>query len=347
MEQKEIKLSIVIPIFNTENYLDRCIESIINQEYREIEVILVDDGSPDKCPQKCDEWAEKDKRIQVIHKTNEGLGMARNTGIDNATGNYILFVDSDDYIVEHSLVKIVTAIKHYKTELLLFGFNFVDSKGIIKKQRIPTTEKLFYEGNEIQEYILPCLFFPYDQNHRKTNLWGSAWTCVYSVDLIQRCGWRFVSEREYVSEDVYSLLKLYKDVKSVSLISKPFYNYCDNMGSLTHAFDKEKFKKINRFYVDCISLCDANGYGNNVKESMFYMYFSNVVGYFKNVCASKQNVVYKYNLLKTMVKDNELQTNMRYINYEMESLGRKILIFAIRSKRVMLTYLLIKIMTFK
>ena len=94
----EVKVSIVVPVYNVEKYLDRCIESIVNQTYKNLEIILVDDGSTDSCPQMCDEWGLKDSRIKVVHKENAGLGMARNTGIDNALGEYIFFFGSDDYV---------------------------------------------------------------------------------------------------------------------------------------------------------------------------------------------------------------------------------------------------------
>lgn len=91
-------ISIIIPVYKVEPYLDRCIESVVNQSYRELEIILVDDGSPDRCGAMCDEWADKDSRIQVIHQQNEGLSAARNAGIDRATGEYLCFIDSDDWI---------------------------------------------------------------------------------------------------------------------------------------------------------------------------------------------------------------------------------------------------------
>ncbi|MGN0521376.1 MAG: glycosyltransferase family 2 protein [Eubacterium sp.] len=92
------KISVIVPIYKTEKYLDKCIESIVNQTYENLEIILVDDGSPDGCPRKCDEWAERDSRIKVIHKENGGISSARNAGLDNATGDFIGFVDGDDFI---------------------------------------------------------------------------------------------------------------------------------------------------------------------------------------------------------------------------------------------------------
>ena len=92
------KISIIVPIYNVEKYLDRCMQSLLNQTLTDIEIIMVDDGSPDRCPQMCDEYAKKDSRIKVIHKSNAGLGYARNSGLEIATGEYVAFVDSDDYV---------------------------------------------------------------------------------------------------------------------------------------------------------------------------------------------------------------------------------------------------------
>ena len=91
-------ISVVVPVYRVEPYLDRCVASIVNQTYRNLEIILVDDGSPDRCPAMCDAWAEKDRRIKVIHKANGGLSDARNVGLQLAQGNYVAFIDSDDWI---------------------------------------------------------------------------------------------------------------------------------------------------------------------------------------------------------------------------------------------------------
>ena len=100
---KQPKVSVVVPIYNVEPYLVMCLESLLNQTLKEIEIILVDDGSPDNCPQICDEYAQRDSRIKVIHKKNAGLGMARNSGIEIATGKYIAFLDSDDIWLPNKL----------------------------------------------------------------------------------------------------------------------------------------------------------------------------------------------------------------------------------------------------
>ena len=92
------KISVIVPVYNVEKYLDRCVESIVNQTYKNLEIILVDDGSSDNCPQLCDEWTQRDERIKAVHKQNGGLADARNAGLEIAAGDYVGFIDADDYI---------------------------------------------------------------------------------------------------------------------------------------------------------------------------------------------------------------------------------------------------------
>ena len=99
-------VSVIVPIYNVEKYLEKCIESIVNQTYKNLEIILVDDGSPDNCPAICDEWAQKDSRIKVIHKKNGGLSSARNAGLEVSNGEYISFVDSDDWLDENTFEEV-------------------------------------------------------------------------------------------------------------------------------------------------------------------------------------------------------------------------------------------------
>ena len=105
MSRNDSLLSIIVPVYNVEQYLSRCVDSLVNQTYHNIEIILVDDGSPDRSGEICDEYAKKDKRVKVIHQSNGGLSDARNTALDIAKGDYLMFVDSDDWIEKKKRVK--------------------------------------------------------------------------------------------------------------------------------------------------------------------------------------------------------------------------------------------------
>ena len=120
----EGKISVIVPIYNVEQYLRKCIDSIINQTYKNLEIILVDDGSWDNSPRICDEYAKRDNRIKVIHKKNGGLADARNTGLKMITGNYISFIDSDDYIEKTMYEKMIKVILKYNADIIECNLNY-------------------------------------------------------------------------------------------------------------------------------------------------------------------------------------------------------------------------------
>lgn len=127
----EEKISVIIPVYNVEAYLSKCVDSVLNQSYQNFEVILVDDGSKDQSGGICDAYAKKDARVKVIHKQNEGLSSARNKGLDHATGNYYYFLDSDDYIAEDTLELLLGAIRRTGSDLALCNIQYVDEQGTV------------------------------------------------------------------------------------------------------------------------------------------------------------------------------------------------------------------------
>ena len=113
------KISIIVPVYKVEEELERCVQSLVNQTYKNIEIILVDDGSPDRCPLLCDEYAQKDSRVRVIHKKNGGLSDARNVGLQATTGEYVLYIDSDDYIDLDSCERFLKATEQQKVDIVV------------------------------------------------------------------------------------------------------------------------------------------------------------------------------------------------------------------------------------
>ena len=122
-------VSIIVPVYGVEKYLDRCVESLVKQTLTDIEIILVDDGSPDNCPRMCDDWAHRDSRIKVIHKPNAGQGFARNSGIEIATGEYIAFVDSDDYVEPDTYATLYAEASNNGYDGVFNGFSYFHPDG--------------------------------------------------------------------------------------------------------------------------------------------------------------------------------------------------------------------------
>lgn len=336
-------VSVVLPIYNVEKYLNRCIKSVVNQTYSHLEIILVDDGSPDNCSKICDEWAKIDNRIKVVHKKNAGLGYARNTGIENATGEYICFFDSDDYIALDAIEKAYSLAVKEKSDMVVFGFCNVNSNGKLRKPVIPKTEKVTYFGNEVQDVFLADLIGPDVKNGIQTNLWMSAWASMYSLDRIKKTSWKFVSEREIISEDIYSLLQLYKYVGRVSVLSEALYFYCENNNSLTHTYKPDRFEQIKNFYLECLIVCDKCGYKNVVRQRLTYPFLSNTIAALKMIVASNQSKKEKMNLLCNVINDNILQKVLSEISLEREKKSRKILLTCMKMKWYRVCYILIEI----
>ena len=336
-------VSVVLPIYNVEKYLNRCVKSVVNQSYENLEIILVDDGSPDNCPALCDEWAKKDNRIKVVHKKNAGLGYARNTGIETATGEYICFFDSDDYVALDTIEKAYNLATKEKSDMVVFGFCNVKANGETGKAVIPRTEKNTFFGEEVQNVFLADLIGPDVKNGKQTDLWMSAWACLYSLEVIQKASWRFVSERDIISEDIYSLLGLYKYVDRVSVLSEALYFYCENAGSLTHTYKQDRYNKIKNFYKACYRLAEENNYSDNVKERLSYPYLSNTIAAMKMIVGSDLTKTLKYEQLKQIIDDDTLQNILSKTNIQKEKKTRKLLLVAIKKKQYSFIYWLIKI----
>ncbi|MEG0457025.1 MAG: glycosyltransferase family 2 protein, partial [Oscillospiraceae bacterium] len=147
------KISVIVPVYNVEKYLNRCVESIIKQTYKNLEIILIDDGSPDNCGQLCEQFKTQDNRIKVYHKKNEGLGLTRNLGLKEATGNYITFVDSDDWIGPQHIENMYLALCNNSADLCIGGHTRVDQNGNQVVCKVKLTKEI-YLSNEIENEIL-------------------------------------------------------------------------------------------------------------------------------------------------------------------------------------------------
>ncbi len=217
------KISLIVPIYNVEKFLSACIESIMKQTYENIEIILVDDGSPDNCPQICDEYAKKDERIRVIHQKNKGLSGARNTGIDNAQGEYLIFVDSDDTVEPTMVEDLYTYAVEHDCAIVACGRNYVFEDGQVICKITDEVSKVYNFADAMHEMNTFTLF---DM---------SAWAKIYKRELFETI--RFPEGK--LSEDYYIAYKLFDMAQSIGYVAKPLYNYLQRQSSIS------RNKKIN------------------------------------------------------------------------------------------------------
>lgn len=226
-------VSVIIPVYNVEAYLCRCVDSVLGQTLADIEVIIVDDGSPDGSPAICDAYAAADSRVRVIHKANAGLGYARNTGIEAASGRYLCFLDSDDYLEPDALRKLYELAESNGLDVVRAARNEFRREGEFS-HTVAGSPLEIYEGEETLRRIALCYFSqPGGDADRRLNLEGSAWGALYSRDLFFRCGLRFVSERELVSEDFIFNYECALHSRRIGKIRDTLWHYRLNSASLT------------------------------------------------------------------------------------------------------------------
>lgn len=245
MEQPLI--SIIVPIYNVSKYLDRCMDTILNQTYKNLEIIMVDDESPDDCGKKCDEYAKKDDRIVVIHKKNAGLGMARNSGLEIAKGQYVGFVDSDDYVSKDMFEKLYETLKKNNADTCFGRYYDVDSNGNARDAKEYYKRNL-YQGNQVKELIL-AMIGSLPEAPGDVEIGMSVWKSLYSMELIKKYNLRFPSEREFISEDIVFHMEYLQKAQVVVVCDNFGYYYCDNGASLTKSYKTDRFEKEKILYL--------------------------------------------------------------------------------------------------
>lgn len=325
-------VTIVVPIYNTEKYLDRCVGSIVNQTYRNLENLLIDDGSTDSCPRMCDAWAEKDSRIRVFHKENEGQGLSRNVGIAHATGEYIYFIDSDDYIHPETIEKAYSCAAQNQAEVVIFGFSAVDAAGRVHSPFAPQGKPV-YRGTEVQEEFLPELIAPDPKGDGKRKLYIGMWLVLVSCDVIRRANWRFVSERVIISEDTYSMIALMRHVGSVAILPEPLYYYCANPKSFSRSYTPGRYARVRHWHAECLELCTRLGYEDEIKHRIASYFLGLTIATLKQEMAEKRSLWKRMAAVREIMMDAVLQEVLERGKEDHVNWKQKILFWSMRNKR--------------
>ncbi|MBS6862952.1 glycosyltransferase [Veillonella sp.] len=260
-------LSIIVPIYNVEQYLDRCIQSILNQTYQNLEIILVDDGATDCSGAIADSYAAKDKRIKVFHKENGGLSDARNYGLEHVTGDYILFIDSDDFIVNIMCERLITVASSNNADIVSCNYYIYrgDDDISIYTMSVQDDKRTFTGMDMLRYYLLKTE--PFDLN--------VVWNKIFKLDLFNGVEpVRFPKGR--VQEDNFTIFRLFLNANSIVTVNEPLYYYVQRAGSIMANFTR-------RFMIDTI-------------ESHMYM-----SDYLMNHCSSVKNELQLY-LLNSYVE---------------------------------------------
>lgn len=224
------KISVIVPIYNVEDYLHRCIDSIINQTYTNLEIILVDDGSPDNCPIICDEYAKKDSRIRVVHKKNGGLSDARNAGIDIATGEYIMFIDSDDFVDIEMMESMMKNMIDNKVDMVVCNIKYVyEDREVVKYNQ---SDRILDRYEAMEEYLKDGV------------VQAVAWNKLYKKSLINKMRYKVGK----TNEDEFFTYKVVDKTAKIYYNSTPFYNYLQRDSSIMGKYSIKRLDGVEASY---------------------------------------------------------------------------------------------------
>lgn len=274
-----MKVSIVVPIYNVEKYLRECIDSILKQDILDYEIILVDDGSPDNCPAICDEYAARDDRIKVVHKQNGGLSSARNAGIRESSGDYLIFMDSDDFWNDKvSVADMFTIVENNKqVEMFLFSsLDYIEGKGYFKRKEHFNLKD--FQTDTVEDYCKSL--------QRNGNFEVAAYTKIFRTDFIKNNELFF--KEGIVSEDSEWMLRVLRHLKTVKVIDSSLYIYRQREGSITKSIGKKNIYDLLGIVEDNLQIFSSSS--SQLKEYILdycsYLWFC-ALGLLYNV--SKQD----------------------------------------------------------
>ena len=300
-------VSIIIPVYNVEKYLSQCIESVINQTYKNLEIILIDDGSPDNCGEICDSYAEKDSRIIVLHKKNEGVSAARNDGIAISKGEYICFVDSDDYVLENYVETLYKTIVEKKVDVVSCGF-FRKYGGVLYHNK-KDQYSVAVECNSSQGfYDKLCIDFRADV----------PWNKIFKSSIIKEHHIAF-QPGIHPGEDMLFVVSYTGYATSAAYISDALYIYVNSDTSVVKSTENRSFYENNKRIVEILSLMENNSSGYYLNSIRIKKMFALISILYDNKKFKLHNDVKDY---KTEVKGNlnfflsykiSLRIKLRYI----------------------------------
>lgn len=299
------KISIIVPVYNVEKYLSRCVDSILAQSFTDFELILVDDGSPDNCPQICDEYAVKDSRIRVIHKKNGGVSAARNSGLEIVQGEYVTFCDSDDYVTEDWLQKMYETI--IKTDADCVGIQYTkvnDNGELLSKSTFKIKEWNFSSCKDNVEYIVNELF-------REDCGWELCFN-LYKASIIKKHNIKICETCSNFAEDLNFTLKYSLHCKKMINLKDYCYFYVQHEGSMmNNSKGTVKLDALNEVSKDFGNHFFAQRYSQKIKNYFPLIHFLIMYNQFIKIISYPVN----YDLfISEISKINDKEWFKKYIN---------------------------------
>lgn len=303
-----VKVSIIVPVYRVEKYLDRCVNSLMNQTLKDIEIILVDDGSPDNCPRLCDNWAKVDERIKVIHKSNGGLSSARNAGLKVANGKYVGFVDSDDDVEINMYEMMYNVAEQNYVDFVMCDYQRVTTDGNSYLKTLNIREG-YYSKDDIIKNIYPSLIMS-DSIEYGPLL--SVWHCLYKLDFLKENNLLFDEDVKWSEDNIFSAIVGFCTKSFFYMKNKGLYHYYQNEGSITTSYRQgawNVYKTMNNHLRDYFDRIKEYDFSNQLNYHLIY-YACNCI----NMAALKHNFTDIKKEISMILSDKDLKSALKQVN---------------------------------
>lgn len=316
---QEKTLSIIIPVYNAENFLIDCLNSLVNQSYKNIEIILVDDGSNDNSKKIIQSYMANDSRIVGYFRENSGVSSARNFGIKHSKGEYIAFVDADDWVDLNAFEETINQFNRTNCDVVLFSFIKVFNSTNRIPEILPFLSEEVLDKNRIYNDLILNLI-SYD-DETKESIMGAIWRCVFKANLLKQNEILFDAEMHY-AEDLIFCLNAFSNCNSISILNKPFYHYRFNTSSVTAQYKSDHFDR-QLFVYDKIKELFKNNNDEVLNDRINIMMLRYIVNGITHICNTSMNFSEKYQCVKKILND-ERSENIRK-NYTIKAAKYKVL----------------------
>ena len=350
--RRQPQVSIIVPAYNVENYIERCLNSLVNQTFKDIEIITINDGSTDKSLELLNKYAKEDIRVSVIDLGDEGVSYCRNLGVEKANGKYIMFVDSDDWIDSNMIEAMYKKAEENKLDLVMCSY-IREFKDHSKEKRFNLPEEIIYKEDKVKNELLRKLVGPVKEelsNPEMLDALGTVWGKLYRADILKENKIKFVDLKEIGSaEDTLFNIFTFNYLKKVMFLNKPMYHYWrDNPKSVTSQYNpklKEQRKVFFKYISDFIR---ENNFEQVFEEALNNRICTSVLGLGLIEC-SKNNKINGINKIKNIKKIiNEEYIRNAYKNLELKyiSIHWRIFYFFIKNKMSFCSYLMLSTIEF-
>lgn len=335
---KEYDISVIIPVYNSELYLKRCIESVLDQTLDSVEIVLVDDGSTDASPSICDEYARNHENIVVIHKDNAGQGLARNDGLQVIRGRYFAFLDSDDYMDTHAYEAIVDRLDSAGADVCAFGYDKLDNDGT-SRYKVKIRKAEYFGTDGIKKFMLH--FFGDDA--RDDDLRGvSACMSAYKTSIMQEHKIQFPSERVVLSEDTIFNLEYCKYIGKAVTLDDNYYHYCIHEQSHTQRYDSGRISKTDEFCAMLKGYAEYYDIAYETSNRIRMVMWLSIMESIKRAVLQKREIGFtgSYKLVKSIVNDKTVRDYIMELHTEGFNSKQKTFYYMIRHKLYLCIYIM-------